>query len=130
MQEAVQRLGLQGRVVFTGHCQDMPRAMASLDLLVTMSGGSVMFEAMACAKPVLSVRVDGRHSLHTRHYQTAWCVTTDRPEPVTEALDRLIGEDSLRERLGRAARAWTEQHLSPAALVARTQAVYGRLLGS
>ncbi|HUS47162.1 MAG TPA: glycosyltransferase, partial [Phycisphaerae bacterium] len=97
--EATRRLGLAERVVFTGRWDDIPAMMAALDIVVTMSGGSVMFEAMACAKPVLSVRADGRHSAHTRHDETAWCVTTDRPEPATGALARLIDEPALRERL-------------------------------
>jgi glycosyltransferase involved in cell wall biosynthesis len=127
--EEALRLGLQGRVIFTGHLGEMPLVMAGLDVLVTLSGGSVMFEAMACAKPVLSVRVDGRHSEHTRHGETAWCVTTDRPEPVWAALAKLIEDEPMRTRLGLAGRAWAEQHLSPAGLVARTQALYERLVG-
>ena len=87
-----------------------------------------MFEGMACAKPVLSVRTDRRHSEHTRDGETALCVTTDRPEPATKALARLIDEADLREQLGRAARTWAEQHLSPATMVARTGALYDSLL--
>jgi glycosyltransferase involved in cell wall biosynthesis len=129
VQEEAARMGLGGRVIFTGHLGEIPLVLAGLDLLVTLSGGSVMFEAMACAKPVLSVRADGRHSEHTRHGETAWCVTTDRPEPVSAALARLIEDEPMRMRLGLAARAWAEQHLSPAGLVAKTQALYERLVG-
>lgn len=127
--EAARRLELPERVVFVGHCEDMPETVAALDILVTMSGGSAMFEAMACARPVLSVRVDGRHSVHTRHDETAWCVTTDRAGPATAALARLIGDPDLRERLGLAGRAWVQRHLSVATLADRTQALYDRLLG-
>jgi glycosyltransferase involved in cell wall biosynthesis len=95
---------------------------------MTMSGGSVMFEAMACAKPVLYVRTDSRHSVHMRHGETAWCVTTDRPEPATAALAQLAGDPDLRQRLGLAARAWAQRHLSVATMVTRTQALYDRLL--
>jgi glycosyltransferase involved in cell wall biosynthesis len=129
VREEAARLGLGGRVIFTGHLGEMPLVMAGLDVLATLSGGSVMFEAMACAKPVLSVRVDGRHSEHTRHDETAWCVTTDRPEPVWAALTRLIEDEPTRVRLGLAARAWVERHLSPAGLAAKTQALYERLMG-
>src|ERR1019366_3605127 len=67
---AAARLNLQGRVGFTGRCDDMPSALGALDILATFSGGSVMFEAMACARAVLSVRTDEQHSLHTRHDET------------------------------------------------------------
>ena len=127
--EAARRLGLTERVVFTGRWDDVAAIIAALDIVVTMSGGSVMFEAMACAKPVLSVRADARPSVHTRHDETAWCVTTSHPAPATAALARLMDEPDLRERLGRAARAWVEQHLTCATMVARTQAVYESLLG-
>lgn len=126
--QTVQRLGLSQHVRFVGQREDMPATIAGLDILVTMSGGSVMFEGMACAKPVLSVRTDRRHSEHTRDGETALCVTTDRPEPATKALARLIDEADLREQLGRAARTWAEQHLSPATMVARTGALYDSLL--
>jgi glycosyltransferase involved in cell wall biosynthesis len=129
VRQAVDRLGLAEHVVFTGRCEDMPQVLASLDIVVTLSGGSVMFEAMACARAVLSVRVDGRHSLHTRHGENAWCVTTDRPGPAAEALARLIGDADLRRRLGLAGHAWVERHLSRHVLVTRTQEVYDRLLG-
>jgi len=126
---ATERLGLSDHVTFTGRWDDMPAMMAALDVVVTMSGGSVMFEAQACAKPVLSVRTDGRHYVHTIHDQTALCVTTDRPEPTTEALARLIDDPALRLRLGLAGRAHAEAHLSPALMAQRTQAVYDELLG-
>jgi len=126
--DAARRLGLEQRVVFAGHCRDMPRTMSALDVLVTMSGGSVMFEAMACAKPVLSVSADGRHSVHTRHGETAWCVTAAGPAPATAALARLIDDEPLRRRLGESARAWAERYLSPATLADRTQALYDRLV--
>jgi len=128
VQQAAARLGMGGHVVFTGRREDMPAVIAELDILMTMSGGSVMFEAMACAKPVLYVRTDSRHSVHMRHGETAWCVTTDRPEPATAALAQLAGDPDLRQRLGLAARAWAQRHLSVATMVTRTQALYDRLL--
>ena len=129
VREAVRRLGLGEHVTFAGRWVDMPAMMSALDVVVTMSGGSVMFEAQACAKPLLSVRVDGRHSVHTRDGETALCVTTSEPGPATEALRRLVEDDSLRRRLGQAGRAWAEMYLSPALLAEKTQAVYDELLG-
>ena len=126
---AVMRLGLSPSVVFTGRLDDMPQTLAGLDILTTLSGGSVMFEAMACGTPVLSVRLDARHSVHTRHDETAWCVTTDGPDAAAEALLGLMADASLRARLGRAGSAWVQQHLSRQTMVAKTQAIYDKLLG-
>jgi glycosyltransferase involved in cell wall biosynthesis len=129
IQNNLERLGLKQSVVFTGRINDMAAALAGLDILVTLSGGSVMFEAMACGKPVLSIRTDDRHSVHTRHNHTAWCVTTDHAVPAANGLVELIENPHLRQRLGTAARDWVQQHLSTATLVDRTQAFYDRLLG-
>lgn len=126
---AVTRLGLSACVLFTGRLDEMPQTLAGLDILTTLSGGSVMFEALACGKAVLSVRQDARHSQHTRHDQTAWCVTTNEPQPAAEALLRLIADSDLRARLGSTGSAWVQAHLSRQTLVSQTQALYDTLLG-
>ena len=122
------RLGTRVRLLERFESQDMPKILSSLDLLVTMAGGSVMFEAMAMGTPVLSVREDGRHSKHTVHDRTAWCVTTDRHAPVAEALAKLLGDAALRRRLGEAGRVHVNRHLSSSAMIAKTVALYESLL--
>jgi glycosyltransferase involved in cell wall biosynthesis len=101
--------------------------LSGLDLLVTLSGGSTMFEAMAMSTPVLSIRSDGRHSLHTRHGHTAWCVDGSDSEVAAEALAHLLDNNDLRQRLGHAAREWVVRNLSSATMVNRTERVYEML---
>jgi glycosyltransferase involved in cell wall biosynthesis len=123
------RSGLETRVEFTGRLpsRKIPQFLASIDLLVTLSGGSVMFEAMAMAKPVVSVRADGRHSLHTRHGETAWCVDTIDPAACARELARLLEDPPLRHRLGEEARAWVVAQLSIGDMTAKTAALYDDL---
>lgn len=130
IENTVARLRLGARVHFLERfeSQDMPKILSGLDLLVTLSGGSVMFEAMAMGTPVLSVRADGRHSTHTMHDRTTWCVTTDRLAPVADALARLLGDAALRHRLGEAGRVHVNRHLSSTAMIAKTEALYESLL--
>jgi glycosyltransferase involved in cell wall biosynthesis len=128
VREKVASAGLNDRVHFMGRRDDMPAVLSALDLLVTMSGGSVMFEAMACGVPVLSVRPDGRHSQYTVHEQTAWCVTTDAPQPAAEALERLIRDTALRQRLAEAGRACVTERLNPRRMADWTQAIYDMVL--
>lgn len=130
IENTVARLRLGPRVRFLERfdSQDMPKILSGLDLLVTLAGGSVMFEAMAMGTPVLSVRADERHSKHTVHDRTAWCVTTDQHAPVADALAHLLGDPALRRRLGEAGRAQVNQHLSSAAMIAKTEALYESLL--
>lgn len=129
VQAAVSRRGLGGQVEFTGRlpAPKMPQLLASIDLLITLSGGSVMFEAMAMAKPVLSIRADGRHSVHTRHRETAWCVDTIDPATCARELARLLEHPPLRQRLGEAARAWVVARLSTGDMAAKTVALYDDL---
>ena len=130
VREAVTRLGLQEEVRFTGRLDNMPQVLAGLDILATLSGGSVMFEAMACGKTVLSVRQDNRPSEHTRHNETAWFVPAREAGPASDELLRLLGDAELRARLGRGAVEWVKDHLSHKLMIERTQAVYERLLAS
>lgn len=123
-------LNLADRVRLIGRRDDMPAVLSALDLLATFSGGSVMFEAMACRVPVLSVRPDGRHSQHTEHDQTAWCVTTDHAAIAGEALRHLMEDASLRDRLGEAGRLCVAERLAPQSMARRTEAIYDRLMSA
>ena len=126
---SVSRLGLERTIRFVGRLpsREMPDFLAAIDVLVTLSGGSIMFEAMAMAKTVLSIRADGRHSLHTRHGETAWCLdTTDRAVCARE-LAQLVDDEELRRHLGSAARARVVRNLSIDTMVTKTADLYDRL---
>jgi glycosyltransferase involved in cell wall biosynthesis len=126
VEKAVVQLQLELRVHFIGRCPSrlMPNILSSLDLLLTLSGGSTMFEAMAMRKPVLSIRSDGRHSQHTRHRQTAWCVDGDNVSVAAEALARVLQDEPLRHKLGDAGRDWVIHNLSSSAMVAKVEKLY------
>ncbi|MFW6061105.1 MAG: glycosyltransferase family 4 protein, partial [Phycisphaeraceae bacterium] len=128
--EFIHQQGLADRVVRTGRREDMAAVMQSLDVLVTFSGGSVMFEAMACGKPVVSVRDDPRHSTHVRHEETGLRVTGREPARATTAIQRLIEDPSLRARLGEAARRWVTANLTTHTMAERTAALYDQLLAA
>ncbi len=58
LREEASRLGLEGRIGFTGHLGDTAPAMRSLDIIVHASTapepfGMVIVEGMACGKPVV-----------------------------------------------------------------------------
>ncbi len=129
VRDSVSRLGLDRTIRFVGRrpSLEMPDFLAGIDVLVTLSGGSIMFEAMAMAKTVLSIRADGRHSLHTRHGETAWCVNTTDKSICAQELGRLVDDDELRRRLGTAARTWVTRKLSVDAMVIKTADLYDHL---
>ena len=130
VETAISRLGLEQSVEFPGRrlSRKMPGFLAGIDVLVTLSGGSVMFEAMAMAKTVLSIRADGRHSLHTRHDETAWCTNSTEGSICAKDLARLIDDSKLRHRLGEAAREWVVRNLSVDTMVTKTADLYDRLV--
>jgi glycosyltransferase involved in cell wall biosynthesis len=126
----IQQNGLAGRVHFTGYREDMPQILAELDVLVSLSGGSVRYEAMMCGIPVIcawSRRPEESYCI--RHSETGFLVPDRHIDSVSRVLLEVIADADLRQRVGRSARAWAQVHLSHSALVESTQNLYERLLG-
>ena len=108
----------------------MPDVLNSLDVLVSLSGGSVMYEAMSCGLCVVSAGfTKPGESIHLRNGETGIVTPTADPVALAEILGNLIEHPDMRHRLGTAARAWAQQRLSHTAIVSRTVAFYDRLLG-
>ncbi len=118
--------GLGSRVVFTDHHRDIADVLASLDVLVTLSGGSVMIEAMACGTAVVSAGyTPPDESTIVLNGQTGLLVEDGE---LDAALAGLIDNPSLRKRLGQAARLHAEANYSHIALAKKTQCVYDTLM--
>jgi glycosyltransferase involved in cell wall biosynthesis len=125
----IETCGLAGRVHFTGRLEDMPEVLAGLDVLVSLSGGSVRYEAMMCGVPVVCAwSRTAQESLHIRHEETGFLVPQRDVGEVADVLVKIIEDADLRAKIGRSARAWAEQHLSHTTLVEETQRLYDRLL--
>ncbi len=121
--------GLLNHVHFTGRREDMPSVLAALDVLVSLSGGSVRYEAMMCGTTVLcawSRRPE--ESYHIRHDETGLLVTEKTRSAVRKVLVDAIEHDDLRARLGGNAQAWAQKHLSHTQLVQETHDLYEQLL--
>ena len=122
---------LLDHIHFTGRRDDMPDVLAGLDVLVSLSGGSVRYEAMMCGITVVcawSRRAE--ESYHIRHDETGFLVTRRGPEPLTEVLLKVIGDADLRKRIGANARKWAQDNLNHSQLVESTQRLYEKLLRS
>jgi glycosyltransferase involved in cell wall biosynthesis len=125
----IRRNGLMDRIHFTGRREDMPQVMAGLDVLVSLSGGSVLYEAMMCGIPVVNAwsrRPEESHSV--RDHETGFLVSDRSIESVRRVLLELIADASLRQRIGHNAGIWARKHLADSTLVASTQNLYERLL--
>ena len=123
--------GLKRRVFFTGRRSDIAEVLSSLDILVSLSGGSVMFEGMACGKPVVSAGFSSNEdSLHIQNGRTGFLVTSGGISELVEVLIRLIDNEELRKQIGKQGRKWAENKLSHVGIVTKTQCLYEQLLQS
>lgn len=115
-------------VTFTGNLHDMPAVMQGLDAVVLSSAWEglpmVLLEAMASARAVISTAV-GEVPNVICHGENGLLVPPKDPAALANAMDRLVNEPGLAQRLGRAARATIEAEYSDIAMLDRLFALYG-----
>ena len=119
--------GLQEFVHFTGHRTDMPKAMQELDLLVTLSAGSVIAEAMAAGKPVIGTPVGSTAEMIV-HGKTGYIVPLDPIEGISDKIAELAKDPNQSGRMGQQARKYAEEAFGVEMHVQKVQDVYERLL--
>jgi len=125
----VREKGLGRYVFFTGGQVDMPRVLCSLDILVSLSGGSVMFEAMACGKPVISAGFSTKeNSVHIQDGRTGLLISSSQNSELVQVLKQVIDAPKFRSQIGQEARKWAEDNFCHIAMATRTQRLYGQLL--
>lgn len=127
LQQLISEMNLEDYVICTGHCEDMPAAMQDLDLLVTLSAGSVIPEAMAAGKPVIGTPVGSATDM-IDDGATGWVVPPFPIESIAAKIVQLIRNPPLCEQMGREARVHAEEHFSIARHVEHVQAIYDRLI--
>ena len=122
---------LEDRVIFTGNRRDMPEVLNALDVLVSLSGGSVMFEGMACGKCVVSAGFTSREdAVHLRDGETGILLNSQQPEMLSTTLQSLLGNPVLRANLGCQARLWVEEKLDRRHMAKAMQRLYTELLNA
>jgi glycosyltransferase involved in cell wall biosynthesis len=131
LKETVRRLGLEGRVIFTGHQEDMPTTWQALDVLVHASDnepfGRVLIEAGAAALPVVAYSSGGVPEI-IRHEATGLLVPPSDVTALGAALRRLAGDEELRQRLGRGARERIRAEFDAGQATRRIEAVFSSVL--
>ena len=119
------------RIAMTGFVSHsaVPAVLAALDVLVLPSAyeemGSVLTEAMAAGLPVVASDVGGIPDV-VQHGSTGLLVPPLDVDALAAALDRLVGDPVLRDRLAAGARAHAGSYAWPR-LAARVAAVYSRV---
>ncbi|HVY78141.1 MAG TPA: glycosyltransferase [Solirubrobacterales bacterium] len=124
------RLGVAGRIKFLGRREDVPQLLAACDVFALPSlyeGSSLaVLEAMAARRAVVSSAIGGTAELIADGVDGVLVAPGDDAALAT-ALQRLVGDAALRERLGAGARERAE-HFGSAAMGRRVEGIYADLL--
>lgn len=120
------QLGVSARVAFLGFQQDVAGCLQRFDCFVLSSvteGISLtLLEAMAAAKPVIATRVGGNPEV-VEEGVTGLLVPPSHPDALAAAMQRLLTDRGLAERMGQAGRARAQARFS----LARMAEAYGQL---
>lgn len=126
-----QQLGLNNDVIFTGFRTDIPGITAIFDIAVLVSFfeglGRVLLEAMVLGKPVIATSVGGIVDV-IDDGKTGILVLPDDSGALAQAMIRLLGDEDLRVRMGRAGKAKIDAKFSVETMVSQIQGVYEELI--
>jgi glycosyltransferase involved in cell wall biosynthesis len=125
-------LGLEGQFVFTGLIprERMPAMLAAMDVLVHTSLregiARALPQALAMGLPCVSVDLDGAPEVVVPD-RTGYLVPPGDPVALADAVARLLSDDALRARMGKAGRELVDPAFRAATMVDRIAALYQRL---
>jgi glycosyltransferase involved in cell wall biosynthesis len=122
------------RIEWSGAREDIPRVWAEshIAVLPTYYGEGLpksLLEAASCARAIVAADVPGCREI-VRHGENGFLVPPRDARSLAQAIERLIVEPSLRERMGARGRVIVESEFSEEIVVARTLEVYRELLES
>ena len=128
----IAELGVGDRVRLLGYRADTRELYQAMDVYALSSYReglpNVLLEAMALEVPVVATRIAGVPRL-IRDGENGLLVEPGDPEGLTRALTRLLDDDGLRSRLGRAGRRTIEAGYSFDVRMQKFRALYDQLLG-
>jgi len=131
LRQQVIDLELGDAVSFSGVVDDVFAFMADIDIVVLPSlwegMPNILLEAMAAGRPIVATRLAGIEEL-VQDGESAVLCEPGRPEPLAEAIMRLMDDSELAGRLARAARRDVEERFDISQTIAQTQALYESLL--
>jgi len=128
LRQEAERLGLAGRVGFTGFVDDPAPAMRSLDIVVHASTqpepfGMVIIEAMACERAVIASDAGGAAELFVAG-TNGLAHPPGNAAVLAQQIGRLASDEDLRRRLGKNGRAMAERVYHRKRLAAELRSLY------
>ena len=131
LESSVVRLGLDGRVVFTGMRLDVPEILSALSVSVlpSLSEGlsNTLLESMAAGVPVVATRVGGNPEI-VEEGVTGFLVPPRDPAALAKAVCQLLENPELASRFGQAGRQRVVECFSLERMVRETERLYLSLL--
>jgi glycosyltransferase involved in cell wall biosynthesis len=133
LEQLAARLGLQGRVHFTGWRRDVAAVLADVDVVALSSRNEgtpvALIEALASATPVVATHVGGVPDVVDDDV-TGLLVPPGDPVAFALALERVLGDAALRHRFGTEGRARVQDRFSLDRLLGAIDDLYHELLDS
>lgn len=131
LQEEAKRLGIADRVWFTGHESDVASAMAACQVVVHASTspepfGRVILEAMSLGRPLVATRAGGPLEVVDSGIDGLLIPPGDA-QAMASAIERLLDDARLRDRLGRAGLAKVRSRYTLAGHAALVESVWDSL---
>jgi glycosyltransferase involved in cell wall biosynthesis len=132
VEAAAAELGLGDRLLTLPYRRDMPEVLGACDIVVDASWGGTgitgtIREAMAMGRAVVATDCAGNREL-VEDGEVGLVVPARHIESLTEALDRLLGDEEQRRRLGTAARQRVVAEFSTEARLDRLEQLYQDVL--
>ena len=127
VRQLVTKHQLEEIVHFAGHRTDMPNVMRELDLLVTLSAGSVIAEAMAAGKPVIGTPIGSTPDMIV-HGVTGYVMPLKSIDEIANQIIELADAPTRSFSMGQQARKYAEEAFGVEAHVRKMQDIYEKLL--
>jgi len=136
LQSMIETLGISDRATLVGRVEpsQVVHYLAAADIGVLPSIGSQetfglsMVEMMAHGLPVVCTEVNTGTSFVNQDGETGFVVRPGEPQLLADALNRLLGDDALRQRMGRAANERAHRMFTTEAMMRRVLEVYESVL--
>ncbi|SMC76963.1 glycosyltransferase [Papillibacter cinnamivorans] len=126
--EQVQRLGLQGNVVFAGFRQDIKNLFDGSDLYVNSSQHEALsfliLEALASGLPAVVTDMGGNNDIVNQEAGCGILVEYDNPESMAGAMKTLMEDKELLARYRKGARRIVEEKFHVRTMIEKTYEVY------
>jgi glycosyltransferase involved in cell wall biosynthesis len=132
LQALAASLGIADRVVFAGFIEDIPAALAAMDVVVCASlrgeglTGAIR-EALAMGRPVVSTDVAGNGELVISE-ETGLLVPPGEPEALARAVEKILKNPELAVRYGEKGRQRVMELCAEDVRLARVENIYQTLL--